>query len=58
MIKFDVSMFEIPMVNGSAAQEIGYSNLTAAQHGKDVVINWDFVDFNGNNELWYDANGL
>ena len=26
--------------------------------GKNVVLNWDFVDFHGNNELWYDANGL
>ena len=23
-----------------------------------MVLNWDFVDFHGNNELWYDANGL
>lgn len=33
--------------------------LAQQQAGKDVVINWDFLDnFNTNGELWFDANGL
>lgn len=43
MIAFDVKMMEVPIM---------------LEHGKDVVINWDFVGFNSNDELWYDANGL
>lgn len=35
------------------------SQLDTEQAGKDVVINWEFLDdFHTNGELWYDANGL
>ena len=26
--------------------------------GEDVLINWKFVDFNTNKDVWHDANGL
>jgi hypothetical protein len=36
-----------------------YAKETDFERGKDVVINWEFLDgFNTGNKLWVDANGL
>jgi hypothetical protein len=39
--------------------EQDYAKETEYQRGKDVTINWDFLDhFDTDNNLWIDANGL
>ena len=60
MVSFDVNMMEIYVGKRKKDKEekVDYPELRSWEHGKDVVINWDFVDFNSNNELWFDANGL
>lgn len=35
-----------------------FTTLPEELGGKDVMIDWQFIDFNTNNDLWYDANGL
>jgi hypothetical protein len=32
--------------------------MSAKELGKEVVIDWEFENFNSKGDLWYDANGL
>lgn len=59
-LKFSVNMNEIPISNISESQsDDSLIQLNQDLSGKNVVINWEFLDdFNTNGELWYDANGL
>lgn len=59
-LKFQVNLNDIPVINKKVSDiEDKLSQLDKEEAGKDVVINWEFLsNFNTNNELWYDANGL
>jgi hypothetical protein len=58
-IKYKVDLNEIPITNRKAIGTEDIVNFTLLDSGKDVVINWDFLDgFDTNGSLWYDANGL
>ena len=60
-IKFQVDLNDIPILNGAKQPQDGdnFEALSSDMAGKDVVINWEFLDdFNTNSELWFDANGL
>jgi hypothetical protein len=50
---------EIPITNRKAIGTEDIVNFTLLDSGKDIVINWDFLEgFDTNGSLWYDANGL
>jgi hypothetical protein len=64
-IRFDVDILEItvdPKLSKKNLDTRGYqADLTTLPEefgGKDVMIDWQFIDFNTNGDLWYDANGL
>ena len=58
-IKYKVDLNEIPITNRKAIGTEDIVNFTFLESGKDVVINWDFLEgFDTNGSLWYDANGL
>ena len=59
-LKFAISLDAIPIskISDSHSDE-SLAQLPKELSGKNVVINWEFLDdFNTNGELWYDANGL
>lgn len=59
-LRFDVALNEIPMETfyGNREKE-DFKNLTSFQRGKDVVIDWEFLDgFDTEGKLWIDSNGL
>ena len=59
-VRFDVSMNEIPVGHFVGNRDKSeYMAETAYQRGKDVVIDWEFLDnFDTDSNLWIDANGL
>ena len=59
-VEFEVVLNEIPVdVVKRRRNATQYLGETEYQRGKDVVINWEFLDgFNTGNNLWLDANGL
>ena len=59
-VEFEVVLNEIPVeMLRHWRNASDYLAATDYQRGKDVVINWEFLDdFNTNNNLWVDANGL
>ena len=59
-IKFEILLNEIPV-----GKFVGQRNSTEIlaeteyERGKDVVIDWEFLDgFDSDNNLWIDSNGL
>jgi len=59
VINFEVILNEIPtlkVVGNRLVEE--YQNQTNYMRGKDVMINWDFDQFNTGGDLWVDSNGL
>lgn len=59
-VDFDVVLNQIPVaVTYGEKSEKDYKAETKEQRGKDVTINWDFLDsFDTDDNLWIDANGL
>ena len=59
-LKFTVNLDEIPISTDSKImKDDSVTKLSEITSGKNVVINWEFLDnFNTNGELWFDANGL
>jgi len=59
-IEFEVILNEIPVnMQIKYRNKTDYENESDYERGKNVVINWEFLDnFNTNNQLWVDANGL
>lgn len=59
-LKFHVDLNDIPVIDkGVKDIEDKLNKLDHDHAGKDVVMNWEFLDdFHTNGELWYDANGL
>ena len=59
-LKFSMNLNEIPInTNYKVLNDDGVTKLNEDTGGKDVIINWEFLDnFNTSGELWFDANGL
>lgn len=59
-IKFDVTVNEIPIANYKDEKtKAFYQKQKDAERGKDVVIDWEFLDgFNTDSSLWFNSNGL
>ena len=59
-LKFTMNLNEIPInTNYKVLNDDGVTKLNEDTGGKDVIINWEFLDnFNTSGELWFDANGL
>lgn len=59
-LKFTMNLNEIPInTNYKVLDDDGVTKLNQDTGGKDVIINWEFLDnFNTSGELWFDANGL
>lgn len=59
-MKFDVILNEIPIANYKEEKtKAFYQKQKDAERGKDVVIDWEFLDnFDTDSNLWYNSNGL
>ena len=58
-LTFKVDLNEIPISKNQAIGTEDMITFSFIDSGKDVMINWDFLDgFDTNGDLWFDANGL
>jgi len=58
-VQFEVTLNEIPYGHYSGNHDKQfYEKESERDRGKDVVIDWEFLDFDTDKNFWVDANGL